>query len=364
MPKKILIAVGGSGGHVFPAFSLAQKLKSQSEDLEIVFAGGGLGDNKFIDRRAFRCVDIPCGKVLTRNPWQMLFGAVEMGRGILHSRELLQELNPDLVVGFGSYHSFPLLAAAKLSSRPFVLHAADSIPGKVVRLFSRWALCTGIHFPEASNHLKGLTLRVGIPLREHLSKGAVTKEQAAAYYGLDPLKPIILVFGGSQGARRLNNLLIEALPHLSNRNSCQFLHFAGREDAVASLERGYAAHQITAHVKAFETRMDFAWNAATIALTRSGASTIAELVEFAVPSILVPFPQAADRHQERNASYAVQTIKGAVMVKEDTLDGPRLAAQIDNMLQAESLQEKIHSLQDYKNKQNHQDFSKIVQALL
>lgn len=364
MVKKILIAVGGSGGHVFPAISLAQKLMAQNPQLTIVFAGGGLAENKFIDRRNFRTVDIPCGRVITRNPWRMLFGAAEMCKGVLHSRSLLKDFAPDLVVGFGSYHSFPLLAAAKLSGCPYVLHAADSVPGKVVRLFSRWALMTGIHFPAAAAFLKGYTVKVGIPLRENYYKHVISKEKACTYYGLDPSRPVVLVFGGSQGARKLNSLMVDALDYLPEKTDWQFLHLTGDTSRVPEIEAKYSDKGIQACVKGFETSMEIAWCASTMALTRAGAGTIAEMIEFEVPGILIPYPHASEQHQDHNARYVVDHIRGAVMAQEATLTGKKLAELLTQSLHPDRLQQQVSALAKHKQSQEHGDFSKLVLKML
>lgn len=364
MHKKILIAVGGSGGHVYPAISLAQAIHDKNATVEIVFAGGGLATNKFIDRHTYKTIDIPCGQVLTHNPWRMALGALELCRGILKSRALLHHYNPDLVVGFGSYHSFPILSAAKLSGYPYILHAADSIPGKVVRLFSKGALMTGIHFPVASSLLKGHAVKVGIPLRQGFSKGAISRSQACRYYGLDEQRPVVLVFGGSQGARKLNNLLVDALDKLKPTSELQFLHLVGKDALVDEIQRVYDSKGITAHVKAFESRMDIAWSAATVALVRAGAGTIAELIEYEVPSLLIPYPHAADRHQELNAQYVVNTVKGAKMHAENELDGTKLAHSLNDLLRNETLQDLRAALGAHKKITENREFSSLVLGFL
>lgn len=218
---------------------------------------------------------------------------------------MLRAFKPDVVVGFGSYHSFPALAAATLLNIPLVLHEQNAVGGKVNRLFARRAKNIGLYFAGASAEFGGKGEKVKMPLRREMRR--VPREEAAAYYGLDPKKKTLLIFGGSQGALSLNQLAEAVLTHL-DPDEFQTLHFtgAGKE---GKLSRGVT--------KPFETKMHYAWSLADVALCRAGALTLAEGLHFEVPMLLVPYPYASDRHQSKNASEAAALGAAAVMEEAD-----------------------------------------------
>lgn len=215
----------------------------------------------------------------------MLKGSGKIARGVLQCRALVNEFSPDAVVGFGSFYTLPVLVAAKLQKIPIVLHEQNSIPGKVNRLFSPYARVTGLTFPESASHLKGPTRLVDFPLR------SCGEDDPWRYFGLEPGRKTLLIFGGSQGAKRLNALFLEAVKELDD---VQVLHF-GVETTL------YQELGIPHVVKPFEPKMHLALAIADLAITRAGAGTIAELNHTKTPAILVPFPYATDNHQEKNA---------------------------------------------------------------
>lgn len=319
MKKKVLIAAGGTGGHLFPAQALAQELSLQ--EIEVLFAGHGLSQNRYFRKEEFSYQDVASATPYRKNFFKAVF---EIVKGVKRSLEILKRFQPDLVVGFGSFHSFPLLVAALLLHVPFLLFEANSIPGKVNRLFSRWAKISAVHFPEAAERLFGTTQEVAMPIW----KGArATQEKARNYFSLDPKKETLLVFGGSQGALSINTLLLETASQWAGR--WQVIHFTGEQKASDEIKKSYEALNISACVKEFETRMDLAWQASTLAVCRSGAATLAELIEYEVPAILLPYPHATDDHQKKNAE-SMEKIGGAIYLREmsafyDTLDKCRNA---------------------------------------
>jgi UDP-N-acetylglucosamine--N-acetylmuramyl-(pentapeptide) pyrophosphoryl-undecaprenol N-acetylglucosamine transferase len=280
MSKRILIATGGTGGHLFPAEALGAQLLN--EKCEVFFAGHKLSENRFFSRN-FRFEDIPSSSSLK--------DVTTLYRGVKKSLRLINSFDPQVVVGFGSYYSFPVILAAIIKRIPIVLYAADKKPGKVIRYLSPFAKKVGVNFPETL--LKGDL--VGMPLR--FDPTSVSKEKAIKYYGLDPNKPVCLVFGGSQGAKNLNHLAFEALKTLP----FQVIHLTGSPEETSIYASLYNKQNIKAVVKTFESRMEYAWKAADIALTRAGAVSCAEEKAFKVPGLLIPFPQASEDHQTFNA---------------------------------------------------------------
>lgn len=332
MEKKIIIAAGGTGGHIYPAIALAEQLLEIIPQKNLLFVGGGLDDNRYFNRNSFAYQSVACGSFVKKRPMSLMKNMGGIGKGIWQSLRLIKQFKPDLAIGFGSYYSLPPLIASKMASVPFILHEANSIPGKVIRLLSRQALVTGVHFPQTQSFLKGKTLEVGMPLRKGYQQLNGLRHAAVEYFNLSGDLPTILIFGGSQGAQAINQLCLEAILRLKNNRPMQILHFTGNAAAAELHENLYRENGIRAVVKGFETRMDLAWSAADIVISRSGAGTIAELVEFEVPAILIPYPTAADNHQEFNADFLVDHVGGGIKLLEKNLDSIILSSAVESIL--------------------------------
>jgi UDP-N-acetylglucosamine--N-acetylmuramyl-(pentapeptide) pyrophosphoryl-undecaprenol N-acetylglucosamine transferase len=359
MAKKIIITVGGTGGHIFPAIALAKQLAEQN--LDLLFVGGNLSINPYFEREAFSYQSISCATFKKKNPWAILKTSTKIAIGIKQSYQILKEYQPDLIVGFGSFYTLPLLLAARMKQIPFILHEANSMPGKVNRLLSKQATAVGIHFPETATHLKGKTYEVGLPLRPGYCRGACSSAQARAYFDLDPHLLTILIFGGSQGAINLNNLVNKAFTGqlTYKKDTCQIIHFAGDTTLAQLLRTDYQKAGLKACVKPFESRMDLAWQAADLSIARAGAGTIAEQMEFEVPGILVPYPFATDNHQEKNADFLVKTVGGAIKCIEKDLTPELLAQQIESL--TEDRRERMKSaMHQYKIKYRPRDFCSLI----
>jgi UDP-N-acetylglucosamine--N-acetylmuramyl-(pentapeptide) pyrophosphoryl-undecaprenol N-acetylglucosamine transferase len=328
--KRVLIAAGGTGGHIYPALALAHQL-SENDDIAVAFAGGNLTQNRYFDSADYPVYTTSCGAFTSKNPLKIIRSFGKIGWGLWQSHQHLRAFKPDLAVGFGSYYTFPILIAALLRKVPVILHESNSIPGKVNRLLSPYAVVTGIHFPETALQLKGETTVVGMPLRPGFKKGSVTPVEARAYFQLTSEKPILLVFGGSQGANLINRAVVEALCTPFGQR-LQVIHIAGGTEGAKILRYRYREWGISACVKEFETRMDLAWQAADLMISRAGAGTISEAIEFEIPGLLIPFAKAADNHQEKNADFMVNTVGGAEKILECDLDGIRLMRQLEGWL--------------------------------
>jgi len=342
MSKRIVIAAGGTGGHIYPAMELGRRLIEEHK-IEVVFIAGGLTKNPWFERDKFIHHSICAGQLSGKNPVNLLRGAFQSFKGFQETRGLFKQLNPQLVVGFGSYHSFPVLAAAQFSRIPFLLHEANSFPGRVNRLLSSSAQVTALHFPEASSRLKGKSEVVAMPLWSTFSKD-FNRENAIKHYGLDPQKKTVLIFGGSQGARFLNEVCIQAIP-----KELQVIHLTGSVESVDTVQSYYHRQNIRAIVKCYEKEMAYAWMAADLVIGRSGAGTVAEMIEYAVPGILIPYPHAVDNHQEHNADHVLKA-KGAIKLLEKEATIKRLSQEINALLTENRLETMRQALQEYKKK--------------
>lgn len=354
--KRVLITAGGTGGHLYPAQALAQQLKKGSKPCEVLFMAGGLNSSRYFDRGQFSFQEIACSPLISSNPVKTLKGLKNLVKGTCQSVAHLKEFKPDIVVGFGSYYTTAPLLAARWLKIPIILHEANSIPGKANQWLASFADIVALNFPSTASYFKGKTIEVGLPLREGYALGAISKEHALAYYGLTPGRPALLIFGGSQGAKSINRLVQECIPHLG----LQVIQFTGDLQVAETLRSLYAAHGVPAAVKPFETEMQMAWSAADAFLGRSGASTIAESIEFEVPGILIPYPHATDNHQEKNADFLVQTVGSSWKLLESELVPGKLGEALDRFFQEKQMQAFRHALKVYKQRSHQLTLSELV----
>lgn len=345
MSKRVLVTVGGTGGHVFPAIALAKQLINAN--YEVLFVGGKLSTNRYFDQTSLPYQEVACGSVKRMD---------RICKGIWQSRCIIKTFQPDAVVGFGSYYTFPTLIAAKLTSVPFILHEANSIPGRVNRLLAPYAAITGVHFEETLQLLKGKSAVVGMPLREGFQPDPREKQKAKEHFGLDSTKRTLLVFGGSQGAEAINCYFPRVVA-----KDLEVLHFTGTDASAEVKKKMYAELGVFAVVKGFEHRMDLAWQAADMMVSRAGAGTCAEMLAFEVPGILIPFPGAMDHHQDKNAD-AMMRLGGAVKVLEPELTEERLTKEIGRV--NSELEKMREAMRTHKKKMPTQDLCALVREVI
>lgn len=362
--KNLLFAVGGTGGHLYPAIALADTLKSRDPSLSVLFAGGGLKNGSFFEKQPYSYHFVSSATLSLRNPINCPKNLLSIAKGFKESCSLLEKHSPSLVIGFGSYYSLPVLLAARWKKVPYVLHEQNTIPGRVIRVFSKGAAFTGIHFPEAKLHLKGDSRLVGMPLRKDFVKGKVTREEARKYFSLESNKNVVLVVGGSQGAAAINRMMFDGLKEMRTTVSFQVLHFTGNPSETEKLKNLYNTMEITSCVKDFEERMDLAWQASDCVISRAGAVSIAEQTEFEVPGILIPYPFAMDNHQEINADHFVNEVEGGVKFSENQGSGTDLINVANRMMQAEELNRLKENISRHRNQRKTQDFTTEILNLL
>ncbi|HEY4254934.1 MAG TPA: UDP-N-acetylglucosamine--N-acetylmuramyl-(pentapeptide) pyrophosphoryl-undecaprenol N-acetylglucosamine transferase [Chlamydiales bacterium] len=330
--KKILIAAGGTGGHLLPAQQLAELL--QREEAQVIFAGYKLDKSPYFQREKFDFREIPAAPL---SGWKF-FSQLLVG-GWKAFRLFLKE-KPDVVVGFGSYHTAPVLLAATLLGKKIVLFEANRTLGKVNRLFRPFAKKVAWQFLPSRAHPSKDLLVAPFPWIFPPKKDS---KSAREELGLDPDKFTALVFGGSQGAAFLNEIMPQvasALPHM------QWIHIAGNETAATQVRLQYGPR---AKVFSFTSNMPLLYAAADAALCRSGAGTVSELLRFHVPALLIPFPHATDNHQKHNADLLVEK-GGAICLDQAEATLEALKKNIETLdwkrmhLALRSVEEQNHSL--------------------
>ncbi len=319
---RILIAGGGTGGHVFPAIALGGALRSRG--MEVHFVGTAAGrERSTVPAAGFPLHILPGAQVRGGGIGRALRGGIALAHGALHARQLLRRLQPRLAVGVGGYASVSAVIAARLAGVPVVLLEQNAVPGAANRLLGRLASSICLGFAEAAPFFpRGRTVHTGNPIRPEV----LAVPSAAGH-----ARPGLLIFGGSQGARRLNAAAVEALRLLGPRaHELSIVHQTGPadRDRVAA---AYGALGLRARVEAFIEDMGAAYRAADLVVSRAGAMSCAEITAMGLASVLVPYPWAADDHQRRNAEVLVAG-GAARMLLDCDCDGVHLARLLEELL--------------------------------
>jgi UDP-N-acetylglucosamine--N-acetylmuramyl-(pentapeptide) pyrophosphoryl-undecaprenol N-acetylglucosamine transferase len=331
-PLRVLIAAGGTGGHVFPGLALARTLVARDPATTVSFAGTTRGiEGRSVPAAGFEVDMLPILPLSRRLSVETVLSPGAAVAGVGAATRLLKRRRIDVVAGMGGYVTLPVAMAAKLSGIPVVLHEQNAVPGIANKLAARVATTVALGVAEAAAAFGGArTVVVGNPVRPelaHLDRDALRTEALTAF-GLDPARRTLFVFGGSQGARRLNNALIDATASWPRPDTIQVLHACGKRDEDA-VRAGWAAVEprgLRVQVVPFVDRMDLAYAATDLAVTRAGALTVAELTVAGVPAVMVPLPHATAGHQAANAAV-LAAAGGVVHIPDAELTGPRLAEE-------------------------------------
>lgn len=330
-PRHLVIACGGTGGHFFPALSIGMEFRRQGGRVTFLVSGHHAGEHRRLAEGAgFEAAACPAIR-LPAGAGEALLFPWRFGRALWAARRELRRLRPDLLLGMGSFASVPAGLAAAFAGVPLFLHEGNTRTGRANRLLARRArlLCTS--FPE---QLDAAAIRcpcrwTGFPLRQALVDAAARPMAAPEAYlaqgGLAAGLPVLLVFGGSQGARFINGLMAETAARLGAETCHRFqlLHFTGQEDN-RDLTAAYARCGLRAWVKPSESDMAAAYQAAGLAVCRAGGATISELALFGKPAVFIPLPSAADDHQTSNARCVVSR-GGGLLVPQAEAGPERLA---------------------------------------
>ncbi len=293
----IAVACGGTGGHVFPGFVTARELQRRGNDVTLWLTGRPT-EQAAVDEWTGRIVQIPA-QGFSGGGLRSLRTAWALYRATRASRTEMQQNKPAVLLAMGAYASAGPCAAAVSLGVPLVLHEANVIPGRMIRLFARKAAGLATGFEETRFHLPARTIDVvGIPLRDELVHSRASLPEWEKTDG-SPL--CLLVEGGSLGSKRLNDLMIQVIPKLAAQGyNIDVMHLTGAADEQA-VKDAYRAAGVRADVAAFTSNMAPLYYRADLAICRAGASTCAELSLFGVPALFVPYPKAAKNHQMANA---------------------------------------------------------------
>jgi len=320
---KLIIAGGGTGGHLFPGIAVAEEFLALNPANEVLFVGTSHGiEARLLPKLGYPLALISASGMKGLGSVKQMLSAGRLLWGYAQSRKILKEFRPDIVLGVGGYASAPLVLAARgMGIRRFI-HEQNAAPGLANKILGHVVDRVFISMEEAAESFpKSITLMTGNPIRKEILWGFQERVRSVG----DTFS--LLVFGGSAGAHRINTALIEALPYLSGvKDRLRITHQTGEKD-LTQVRDGYRALGFQAVVSSFIENMSGAYGAADLVICRAGATTIAEVTACGKGCIFIPFPYAADDHQKKNAQSLLAKDAGFMILEED-LSGEALAQEI------------------------------------
>lgn len=328
---RVLIAGGGTGGHIYPGIAVAEELRRLRPETEFLFVGSDRGlESRVVPEAGFALETLPARGVVRTRWWRWPATAFANLAALFGALFIARRFRPDVVLGTGGYVSMPVGVAAWLTRRPLVLQEQNAVPGLANRVLSRFAREVHVAFSEARHYLwnKDHLKLSGNPVRRVILSG--DRRTSRARFGLDEGVPTVFVFGGSRGAHRITEAALEAMRLLKGPLECQYILQTGKDDFAAA-RQAVEAVGVRAVVMPYVIHIHDAYAASDLVVCRAGAMTLAEIAACGVPAILVPFPFSAYDHQVKNA-VSVTERGAASMILDAELTGERLAQEILRLL--------------------------------
>ncbi len=332
----IAIACGGTGGHIFPGLATARVLRERGHHVTLWLAGKD-GEDTAVQGWEGRIVTIP-SEGFQFGAFRSVLTALRIVRAVFRCWRIMLRHQPDVVLAMGSYASIGPCLAARLHGIPYVLHEANAVPGRAVKLLAKKACAIAICFEETRYHLKGMNaVSAGMPLRPELKPSGLRPPASSLH---------LLVMGGSLGAHAINEMVSEAVCALAD-SRVSVTHLTGPADEKSVTDR-YRAAGVNADVRAFTHDMAPLYEKSALAICRSGASTCAELGVFALPALLIPYPHAASDHQTANAR-ALEKFGAADVVQQGAMTVEWLKGYLAEQIKDPSRLEKMRARSAARN---------------
>lgn len=326
MVNRLLVAGGGTGGHLFPGVAVAEEVRRRNPNADVLFVGTG----RPVEVEVFRRLGLASRKITAmglkgKTLWERVRALAAVPVGLFQSAGIVMRFKPDMVLGVGGYSSGPVCLAARIMGYPTAIHEQNSVPGLTNRLLGRVVNLIFISFESARSFFPAAkTHLTGNPIRREIAE-ATTTPAAPQAGGLT-----VLVVGGSQGAHAVNQAVIEAMRLLGpERDRFTMIHQTGTAD-VDAVRSAYRDLNMTADVRPFIQEMGVAYQAADLVVSRAGALTVAEVAAMGRAAIFVPLPTAANNHQEINARSLVEAGAAEIILQKD-LTPERLAERIRSL---------------------------------
>jgi UDP-N-acetylglucosamine--N-acetylmuramyl-(pentapeptide) pyrophosphoryl-undecaprenol N-acetylglucosamine transferase len=337
---RVIIAGGGTGGHLFPGLAIAEEFKSRDSSIEIIFVGTEYGiEARVVPREGYPIMFLSAEKLVGVSIPKKILATMKTLLSIIESYRIIKKVNPNIVIGVGGYASGAIMLTAFLFSIPTMVLEQNSIPGLTNKILGRFVNTVCITYQESISYFpKAKTFLTGNPIRMQVLKGNI--EVAYRLFSLEKGLFTIFAFGGSSGAKIINLALVDALNYLYDlKDKIQFLHQTGLRD-YENIREAYRKSGLKGTVTPFIYQMGEAYAVADLVISRAGATTLAELTALGKPAILIPYPYAAGKHQELNARK-LSEMGAARMILDSELRGESLANHIRQLYMNESLRKEM-----------------------
>ncbi|GAW92144.1 undecaprenyldiphospho-muramoylpentapeptide beta-N-acetylglucosaminyltransferase [Calderihabitans maritimus] len=333
---RVLVTGGGTGGHVYPAISIIRGLQKKLSQVEVLYVGTRRGlEADIVPKEGIPFRTITVTGLERKLSWRAVTTVCKGITGMVQARQLLKQFRPDVVIGTGGYVSGPVVLLAALMGYPTLLHEQNALPGLTNRWLARFVDVICVTFPDSLAYFPEKKGRVtGLPVRPEILR--VTRDEGIKKLGLDFRKKTLLALGGSRGARSINRAMLSVVQKYLASEALQIIHVTGRDgyqETMAGLERlgidVVNSGNIT--IKPYLYHIEYALAAADLVVARAGAAFLAEMMIKGIPGILIPYPYAAENHQEFNAR-SLERQGAAVVIPDVELNGQRLLATVENLM--------------------------------
>jgi UDP-N-acetylglucosamine--N-acetylmuramyl-(pentapeptide) pyrophosphoryl-undecaprenol N-acetylglucosamine transferase len=337
---RVIIAGGGTGGHLFPGLAIAEEFRKRDNSTEVIFAGTEHGlEARVVPREGYPIRFLRAEGLVGASNAKKIKAAAKMFLAVMDSYKIIKAVGPDIVIGVGGYASGALMLTAFLMSIPTMILEQNSVPGITNKILGKFVNTVCITYQESISFFpRARAFLTGNPVRMQVLKGSI--ESAYRLFSLEKGLFTVFVFGGSSGASSINKALTDAFNYMYDlRDSVQFLHQTGTKD-YENIRSAYRKAGFRGTITPFIYQMGEAYAVADIVISRAGATTLAELTALGKPAILIPYPHAAGNHQEINGKKLLE-MGAAKMIRDRELKGETLAYHIRELYANETMREEI-----------------------
>ncbi|NNC34105.1 MAG: undecaprenyldiphospho-muramoylpentapeptide beta-N-acetylglucosaminyltransferase [Croceitalea sp.] len=333
---RFILSGGGTGGHIYPAIAIANELKKRFNDAEFLFVGANdKMEMEKVPQAGYKIEGLWISGIQRKLSLKNLMFPIKLISSLFRARKILKEFQPHVAIGTGGFASGPLLRMVSLKGLPYILQEQNSFAGITNKILANKASKICVAYDGMEQFFpKDKIVKTGNPIRSELMKINVEKREAVNFFNLNSDKPIVLILGGSLGARRINQLVVENLP-LFNNLGLQLIWQCGK--LYVDEYKKYDGESVKVH--AFLNKMDFAYTAANIIISRAGAGSVSELCIVGKPTIFIPSPNVAEDHQTKNAT-ALVTKEAALMLREKDLK-TEFGVTLEKLMNSKELQNRL-----------------------
>lgn len=326
---KIIISGGGTGGHIFPAISIANAVKELHPDTEILFVGAiGRMEMERVPKAGYEIIGLPVRGFNRKNPFKNISVLIDLWKSMRKAKKIIRKFSPDIAVGVGGYASGPTLKEAGKLHIPTLLQEQNSYAGVTNKLLAKKAAAICVAYEGMEKFFpKEKIILTGNPVRQDLKTDAETKEKGQAYFSLNPEKKTILIVGGSLGARTINQSVLRHLDEIK-KSDVQIIWQTGKYYFENAKKEAEKLQNLPIYITDFISEMNYAYSVADLVISRAGAGSISEFCLLGKPVILVPSPNVAEDHQTKNALALVDK-NAAILIKDSESEEKLIATALD-----------------------------------